>query len=248
MTIFNYTVNYVDLIIVGIFLFFGFVGLNKGIFITLINFIRYVVGFSACMISADRLPQPIYDNYLKERVVDAVNQKIVTSSNIDEIMDNFNSVINSLPNIVKNNIDLTSLKLSSNNISQNITNEVFEPVIIVFLKVIIFIVIFALFFGITGAVISHIRRKNKNKRKENKKKSFVVFMDRLIGFLFGFLKGALVVFVFVSAVTSLLGVPNIADNQFLQTAANSQLYQLLLNYNPFNVITEGIIWANLKRT
>ena len=241
MTIFNYTVNYVDLIIVGIFLFFGFVGLNKGIFITLINFIRYVVGLSACMISADRLPQPIYDNYLKERVVDAVNQKIVTSSNIDEIMDNFNSVINSLPNIVKNNIDLTSLKLSSNNISQNITNEVFEPVIIVFLKVIIFIVIFALFFGITGAVISHIRRKNKNKRKESNKKSFVVFMDRLIGFLFGFLKGALVVFVFVSAVTSLLGVPNIAENQSLQTAANSQLYQLLLNYNPFNVITEGII-------
>lgn len=241
MTIFNYTVNYVDLIIVGIFLFFGFVGLNKGIFITLINFIRYVVGLSACMISADRLPQPIYDNYLKERVAEAVNQKIVTSSNIDEIMDNFNSVINSLPNIIKNNIDLTSLKLSSNNISQNITNEVFEPVIIVFLKVIIFIVIFALFFGITGAVISHIRRKNKNKRKENNKKSFVVFMDRLIGFLFGILKGALVVFVFVSAVTSLLGVPNIADNQFLQTAANSQLYQLLLNYNPFNVITEGII-------
>ena len=241
MTIFNYTVNYVDLIIVGIFLFFGFAGLNKGIFITLINFIRYVVGLSACMISADRLPQPIYDNYLKERVVDAVNQKIVTSSNIDEIMDNFNSVINSLPNIVKNNIDLTSLKLSSNNISQNITNEVFEPVIIVFLKVIIFIAIFALFFGITGAVISHIRRKNKNKRKENNKKSFVVFMDRLIGFLFGILKGALVVFVFVSAVTSLLGVPNIADNQFVQTAANSQLYQLLLNYNPFNVITEGII-------
>lgn len=241
MTIFNYTVNYVDLIIVGIFLFFGFLGLNKGIFITLINFIRYVVGLSACMISADRLPQPIYDNYLKERVVDAVNQKIVTSSNIDEIMDNFNSIINSLPNIVKNNIDLTSLKLSSNNISQNITNEVFEPVIMVFLKVIIFIVVFALFFGITGAVISHIRRKNKNKRKENNKKSFVVFMDRLIGFLFGILKGALVVFVFVSAVTSLLGAPNIADNQFLQTAANSQLYQLLLNYNPFNVITEGII-------
>ena len=241
MTIFNYTVNYVDLIIVGIVLFFGFVGLNKGIFITLINFIRYVVGLSACMISADRLPQPIYDNYLKERIVDAVNQKIVTSSNIDEIMDNFNSVINSLPNIIKNNIDLTSLKLSSNNISQNITNEVFEPVIIVFLKVIIFIAIFALFFGITGAVISHIRRKNKNKRKESNKKSFVVFMDRLIGFLFGILKGALVVFVFVSAVTSLLGVPNIADNQFLQTAANSQLYQLLLNYNPFNVITEGII-------
>ncbi|WP_290908604.1 CvpA family protein, partial [Eubacterium sp.] len=109
------------------------------------------------------------------------------------------------------------------------------------LKVLIFIVVFVLFFGITGAIIHHIRRKNKDKRKENKKKSFTVFTDRLLGLVFGMLKGALVVFVFVSVITYLLGVPNFANNQFLKTAADSQLYQLLLNYNPFNVITEGII-------
>ena len=78
-------------------------------------------------------------------------------------------------------------------------------------------------------------------RKENKKKSFTVFTDRFLGLIFGMLKGALVVFVFVSVITYLLGVPNFANNQFLKTAADSQLYQLLLNYNPFNVITEGII-------
>lgn len=241
MTIFNYTVNYVDLIIVGIFLLFGIIGLRKGIFITLVNFIRYVVGFSLCVFSADRLPQPVYDRFLEQKVIDFVNSKITSSSNLDEILGNLDNYKNSLPDFIKNSINLTSLKLSSNNISQNITNEVFEPVIIGLLKVLIFVVVFILFFGITGIIIQNIRKKNKQKRKEKDKKSFIVFVDRLTGFVFGILKGALVVFVFVSAVTYFLSVPTMAQNQFLQTAADSQLYQLLLNYNPFNVITEGII-------
>ncbi len=241
MTIFNYTVNYVDLIIVGIVLFFAIIGLQKGIFITLVNFIRYVLGFSLCVFSADRLPQPIYDNFLQDKIQDTVNKKIVTSSNIDEIINNINESVNSLPDFLKNSISVSSLKISSSNISQNITNEVFEPLILGALKILIFIIAFILFFGITGAIIHHIRKKNKNKRKENKKKSIVVFADRLLGFVFGTLKGTLVVFVFVSIVTYLLGIPNITSNRFLQTAADSQVYKLLLNYNPFNVITEGII-------
>ncbi len=241
MTIFNYTVNYVDLIIVGIVLFFAIIGLQKGIFITLVNFIRYVLGFSLCVFSADRLPQPIYDNFLQDKIQDTVNKKIVTSSNIDEIINNINESVNSLPDFLKNSISVSSLKISSSNISQNITNEVFEPLILGALKILIFIIVFILFFGITGAIINHIRKKNKNKRKGNKKKSIVVFADRLLGFVFGTLKGTLVVFVFVSIVTYLLGIPNITSNRFLQTAADSQLYKLLLNYNPFNVITEGII-------
>ncbi len=241
MTIFNYTVNYVDLIIVGIVLFFAIIGLQKGIFITLVNFIRYVLGFSLCVFSADRLPQPIYDNFLQDKIQNMVNKKIVTSSNIDEIINNINESVDSLPTFLKNSISVSSLKISSSNISQNITNEVFEPLILGILKVLIFIIVFILFFGITGAIIHHIRKKSKNKRKENKKKSIVVFTDRLLGFVFGMLKGALVVFVFVSIITYLLGIPSITSNRFLQTAADSQLYKLLLNYNPFNVITEGII-------
>lgn len=237
MTLFNYTVNYVDLIIVGIILFFAIIGLQKGIFITLVNFIRYVLGFSLCVFSADRLPQPIYDNFLQDKIQDTVNKKIVTSSNIDEIINNINESVDSLPTFLKNSISVSSLKISSSNISQNITNEVFEPLILGILKVLIFIIVFILFFGITGAIIHHIRKK----RKENKKKSIVVFTDRLLGFVFGMLKGALVVFVFVSIITYLLGIPSITSNRFLQTAADSQLYKLLLNYNPFNVITEGII-------
>lgn len=241
MTVFNYTVNYVDLIIVGILLFFAIIGQQKGIFITLVNFIRYVLGFSFCVFSADRLPQPIYDNFLQDKVQNTVNEKIVTSSNVDEIINNINKSLDSLPDFLKDSISISSLKLSSSNISQNITNEVFEPVITVALKVLIFVIVFVLFFGITGAIIHHIRKKNKNKRKERNKKSFVVFTDRFLGLVFGTLKGALVVFVFVSVITYFLGVTSLSNSQFLKTAADSQLYKLLLNYNPFNVITEGII-------
>ena len=61
------------------------------------------------------------------------------------------------------------------------------------------------------------------------------------GFVFGLFKGELVVFVLISITTYLIGVPSLADNSFINTASDSTLYQLLLDYNPFNVITEGIL-------
>lgn len=173
MTIFNYTVNYVDLIIVGILLIFGIVGQQRGLFITLVNFIRYVLGFSLCMFSTDRFSQPIYDNFLQERVQNIVNEKIVTSSNIDEIMANINNAVDSLPNYIKNSIDVSSLKLSSNNISQNITNELFEPVIIGILKVLIFICCFCTFLRNYGCNYSSYKKKNKDKRKKTRKRALL---------------------------------------------------------------------------
>ena len=85
------------------------------------------------------------------------------------------------------------------------------------------------------------RKKNKDKSKNGKKKNPLSFANGLIGFVFGLFKGALVVFVFISIITYLMGVPSLADNSFINTVSDSSLYQLLLDYNPFNVITEGIL-------
>lgn len=74
MTIFNYSVNYFDVIIAGILLIFGIVGAKRGIFITLVNFIRYVVGFFLCIFCADRLPVPIYNTFVKDQLENYINQ------------------------------------------------------------------------------------------------------------------------------------------------------------------------------
>ena len=109
MTIFNYSVNYFDVIIAGILLIFGIVGAKRGIFITLVNFIRYVVGFFLCIFCADRLPVPIYNTFVKDQLENYINQKIVTSSNIDEIYSNFNNAVSSMPSFLKQ--DLNGLKI-----------------------------------------------------------------------------------------------------------------------------------------
>ena len=83
--------------------------------------------------------------------------------------------------------------------------------------------------------------------KNGKKKNPLSVANGLIGFVFGLFKGALVVFVLISITTYLIGVPSLADNNFINTASDSSLYQLLLDYNPFNVITEGILWVNSKK-
>lgn len=241
MTVFNYSVNYFDVIITGILLVFGIVGAKRGIFITLVNFIRYVIGFFLCVFCADRLPVPIYNTFVKESLENYIKQKIVTSSNIDEIYSNFNNAVSSMPSFLKQDLNGLKIDFSSDKIVQSLIDEAFEPVALGLIKVAVFIAVFVLFFGITGITIHSIRKRNKDKSKNGKKKNPLSFANGLIGFVFGLFKGALVVFVFISIITYLMGVPSLADNSFINTVSDSSLYQLLLDYNPFNVITEGIL-------
>ena len=241
MTIFNYSVNYFDVIIAGILLIFGIVGAKRGIFITLVNFIRYVVGFFLCIFCADRLPVPIYNTFVKEQLENYIKQKIVTSSNIDEIYSNFNNAVSSMPSFLKQDLNGLKIDFSSDKIVQSLMDEAFEPIVLGLIKVAVFIAVFVLFFGITGIIIHSIKKKKNNKSKNEKKKNPLSVANGLIGFVFGLFKGALVVFVLISITTYLIGVPSLADNSFINTASDSSLYQLLLDYNPFNVITEGIL-------
>ena len=107
MTVFNYTVNYVDVIIVGIILLFMIIGWARGIFITVVNLIRYAVGFFLCTYCSNNLAQPIYDGFVKEKIVDTLAKKVVTSANIDEISTNLTQFVDNLPDIVRNNVFTT---------------------------------------------------------------------------------------------------------------------------------------------
>ena len=70
---------------------------------------------------------------------------------------------------------------------------------------------------------------------------WIIFSIFLFGGLFGFVKGALIVFIFVSAVGAISQIDSFRDNAFVSTALNSSLYNYLLDVNPFNLITEGIL-------
>lgn len=241
MTIFNYTVNYVDIIICAIFLLFGFVGWKKGIFITVVNFIRYVVGLFLCVFVSNRFTSFVYDNFVKERVVNILNEKIVTSNNLDEVITNLQGTINSLPSFMNDWFNISSIKLSSNDIVVDIANNIFGPVVQMLVKIALFLLTYIIFFGITAIIISVVRKKNKKDENKRPTKKFIRTVDSIFGGVFGIFKGALIVFLFVSFFTYLMTVQGVANSSFFAEVNKSQLYSFILDYNPFNVITEGII-------
>lgn len=242
MTIFNYTLNYVDVIIVGILLLTFFVGYAKGILITLVNLIRYSVGLFLCMFVANGYYEMFYNSFVKERIVNKLSTQVVTSANIDEILANLNTTVNSLPSFVKKGIDISSLSFSSgDDIASIIAENVFQPIALIIIKALLFVLTFIVFFGLTGLIIHVIRKHNNKKRSESRHKSSLKTIDRIFGGLFGFVKGALIVFIFVSAVGAISQIDSFRDNAFVSTALNSSLYNYLLDVNPFNLITEGIL-------
>lgn len=242
MTIFNYTLNYVDVIIVGVLLLTFFVGYAKGILITLVNLIRYSVGLFLCMFVANGYSEMFYNSFVKERIVNKLSTQVVTSANIDEILANLNTTVNSLPSFVKKGIDITSLSFSSgDDIASIIAENVFQPIALVIVKILLFVLTFVVFFGLTGLIIHVIRKHNNKKRSESRHKSKLKTVDRIFGGLFGLVKGALIVFIFVSAVGAISQIDSFKDNAFISTALNSSLYNYLLDVNPFNLITEGIL-------
>lgn len=240
MTIFNYTVNYVDVIIVGIMLLFMIIGWARGIFITVVNLIRYALGFFLCTYCSNSLAQPIYDGFVKERIVNTLAKKVVTSANIDEISANLTQFVDNLPDIVKSNLDVSTLSIKSgDDIAASISDSLFQPIAMLLLKGIIFIAVFVIFFGITGIIISALQRRSKKKNKE--KKSVLKTTDRLFGCIFGGVKGIIIVFVFVSCVDFISQLEPASGSAFVTKALDSSLYNYIISFNPFNVITEGLL-------
>lgn len=243
MTIFNYTVNYVDVAFVVIFLLFAMIGYQRGLLITIVNLIRTAVGFFLCFYFSANLTEPIYNNYVRDKALASVNKEIVTSSNVDEIISNINEVTSSLPKFLTDYFDFSSISLSGENIAQTILDDFLEPILLTAIKIAVFIVIFLLFFITTGVIIYLIRKSLQKKEDKRGKKSVLKKSDQLFGCVFGVLKAVVVIFAVTSIIMFVLNFDEsiVADNGFLTEAKNSSILHFIDSINPFNAITEGII-------
>ena len=243
MTIFNYTVNYIDVALCAVFLIFLIIGYNRGLLINVVNFIRWAVGLFLCFFLSENLNALIYENFVKEKALDYINESIVTSNNLDEILSNLQSFGDKLPPPIAKAVDFSSLSVSSENISEEILNNIFEPVLLFLIKAAIFIAVFLAFFIITGIIILLVKKASKRKEEKRGRKSSLKKVDKFLGALLGALKGALVVFAITSVLVLIL---DYADDKtslssFMQEVQNSSLLKLIDEINPFNAITGGLI-------
>ena len=239
MIIFNYTVNYIDIILVAILLLFVICGYFRGLFINIVNFIRWALGMFLCFFLSEKLSEAVYNSFVKPRAIAYINENIVTSTNLDEVFKNIQEFSNKIPEAFKGSIDFSKFSVSGDDLAKSILENYFEGLLMLLTKAAIFIAVFAVFFLITGLIVLVIKRRNKKRDK----KSLIKKTDRFLGGILGLLKGAIAVFA-VSAVLML--IINFYDDEaqmsaFIKQANASQLLKLIDEINPFNAITGGLM-------
>ncbi len=242
MTIFNYTVNLFDVGIVALIIITAAFGWKRGFAISIANFIRYSFGMTLCFYSSSNFSQPIYESYVKPKLISIINEKIVVSSNIDETINNLNEYMKTLPSVVTDSVDLKSIDISSADISESILTNIFEPVALVLIKIAVFLGVMIVFFGITGIILLIVKKKMKNDKAKGEE-SKLRKTDRALGLLFGVIKS----FIIIMSVGAILmyfidmDEKTINDIGLFKEASQSTLLQLVSEINPFNAITEGLI-------
>jgi len=243
MTIFNYTLNYVDVAFVFIVVFAAIIGYVRGIFSTIIRLIRAAVGLFLCFYSSSYYTQPVYEKLVKPRLLAMINEKIVVSGNIDEVIKNLNNYIDSLPRFIGDNLSIKSLNISSDDIAQSILTNVFEPAALTATKIAIFIAVFVVFFLVTGIIIAVVKLRNKKAEERRGEESKLKKTDRVFGVLFGLIKAVLILLAITSILLYFLGTDDtlVKTSAFWREVESSTLINFINEINPFNAVTEGLI-------
>lgn len=240
------TLNYVDIALIALILIMTFIGYYKGVLMTVINFIRYAVGFTACFFCSSNLAEPIYNSYVAPRMLATINEKIVVDTNLDRVLTNLDQFIKGLPAFISDNIGTDSLTIpKSDDVARVILDDVFTPVLLPLTKGVIFVVVFLLFFIATGLIIKLINSTSKHHEQKRKEKGKGVSplkkTDRILGAVLGIVKAAVVVLAITSVLVYAADFAGNSGSEFVNQVNNSALIGAFDEINPFNAITEGLI-------
>ena len=167
MIIFNYVVNYIDILLAAILLIFVIIGYCRGLLINVINFIRWSLGLFLCFYVSEKATPLVYSNYVKPRALEAINKNFVTSTNLDEVLKNLQDFSQKIPKPLADSVDFSKLNISSDDIANEILKNYFEGILMFAVKAALFILVFAVFFLITGIIITVIRKRRRRKEQNS---------------------------------------------------------------------------------
>ena len=241
MTIFNYTLNYIDLAFVLLLILAAVNCYHRGFVVNLLGFIKWSVGLFLCFFVSSYYAENVYDIFIRPRALDYINQKIVTSSNVDEILNNLTKMQSELPKPVAQLFDPSQVKLSSGDVAQSLLDNFFQPALMTLTKVALFVAVFIVFFLLMGIIILAVKHHNKKKDREGDSKLRTA--DKVLGLIVGLIKGA----VFVFAVAAVLNyAAEVFDDMgkfsaFVDYTESSALLTIIKEMNPFNAVTEGVL-------
>lgn len=239
ITLFNFTLNYVDISLIVIFLVSSLLGYFKGFAITLINFFRYTIGMFLCFYLSSNLTPIIYDGFVKQMALDSINKNL-EANGVDAFISDFTQTVEGLPSFLTSSVDLSVLSINSENIANVILLNIVEPILLTAIKIIVFVIVFLVFFIATGLIIRIAQKIAKRKEEKRGHKTMLKRTDMLLGGALGIIKALVIVLAITSVMMYVLSL-NSGDNAVFMQLQESKVLQMLNSINPFNAITEGLI-------
>ena len=224
----------IDLIILGVFVLFIFLGVKKGFVRTLLEMVGFFLALALAVMLSAGISGLIYQTMIRPSVVNAINDGIGNTAD-----NSISSVMESLPGYVKNLADQTQVEKTvqravdskGEHTAENIADTLVKPVAENVLRAVLCILLF-----IVGLVLFRYLTKLIGKLV---KITPLGGLDGILGGVLGGIKG--LVFVCIAAMVFVLATPFLGPDFPLintKTKEESMIIRMLENSNPVASILE----------
>lgn len=223
--------NYIDLFFILMIFLTVFSGYARGFVFSLISFVRFIIGVPLSFAVSNNYAGVVYDNYVKNYVVEKVGNQIEKVADLDMFVSKFKETINELPFGIANSADFSFLDSSSSTtLANGIVDNILEPVAVALVKVLLFVLTLWIFYVITWIIIKVIQMicsgKNVFLRKTNK----------FLGAVFGVLKALVAVFALAAILDFAKQLGTGSENEFviklISQLNSSAILEFVNKFNP----------------
>ena len=226
----------IDFILLVIVFLCAVKGFKNGFFTALVNLIGSIVSLILAWIVSNRYSGIIFENLLREKVIDSTYKYIQDSANNLDIRSLLENIISGLPEnfmdkfidsiVVKAENIMAELATPSMEVAVNIVDTIIAPAVTVVIGIVIFCIVFTVCNIIAGLLSKLFRAINAI--------PVVGFANRLAGFGIGLCTGAINVFL-ISCLLSIIAIITQNSLSFLniEVLAQSKILAMTQSINPF---------------
>lgn len=230
-------VNYVDIAIVAFTLILVFAGYQRGIFVSLLGLLRYLIGLPLCFLISEKYTSVAYNTFVKPRALELLTEKLSDATGKAEILNAIDDMVKALPDFASSLVELPKFNINQDNLAEQVLSNAFEPALLFLTKGALFLIVFLVFFGLTGIALSAFNTARKRK-EERHGKSVLSKTDRFIGALFGICKSFVTIVALGAVIMYIQEAGLLSEGSFAQHIEASRLLQIINEINPIKYLEE----------
>ena len=216
--------NLVDLSLIVLIALTVFVGIKRGLLISLLSALRFIVSIPLSFFVGNNYNEIIYKNYIRQYVLKYVDDKLSQSNEINDFVQK--SITSTFSFLFKDKSLIKSINLvNTNTASVYITDNILCPIVQEIIKILLILLTFILFYVITGIILSLAKKiREKKKLPLHKTNSF-------FGGVFGLVKSGAYVLVLSSISKFILDIITVQNN-FVTQLKGSVIIDFINKFNP----------------